>query len=1202
MKRRKKERTRLTDGETATADFLGAARTLLPAVFAILLFGAAFAPAVAGAAVVINEINYHPDTDEEMEEFVELYNTSASAVDISNWRFVKGIDFTFPAGTTIAGHGYLVVARDQAYLASLFDISNVIGDFNGRLDDNGERLTLVDDVGTTVDTVRWRDQWPWPAAADGAGSSLELVNPTDDNDTPRNWRGGKTGSGLELFQHEALVFSHRHTPTGDSSIGPFRMSDVPITVDPTRTLQSIQLPTPPTGKVYVFGITLFDGTDYVHVDLTPYVDSDGFSFDGNTTDGDLDGSGNTYPAEELPTSEGLTACQAPGHGQVEWLTPDTTDGHNNCIRANGQVIPVPNGNYIRAYFLSTATNTQTINTYVTLGYSDGDSVQPYEITDWYKGIALPTHPTSRATPGRQNSVFSANTPPFIHEISHSPENPTSTETVAITARVEDSDGIAQVTLRYEVNEASSYSLQMFDDGAHGDGAVGDGVYGATIPAYASQSVVAYRIEARDGAGVTEHFPYDAEPEQALAYFVYDGEVTTNLPIEWIFISPANKAILDANPHSDETVPATFVDDKGRVYYHVQVRYRGAWARSWPKKCWKIYFNKGNDFDGHIRLNLNSNYNDRLLMREHLSYEAFRMAGYPHCNTRLINFRLNGAFTGVYVEVEQPDRDYLGDHGLDRDGSLYKANDNGHYPPWSNEMKLDPPSRYYQVYEKKTREWEDYTDLITWIEGLDATPTTQTIPYLDATMDLWQLTEYLAVNTFISNWDHVGKNHYDFRDSDTNKWLQLPWDLDRTWGEYPGQQCRTNQPLDYGREEVAGPGGMYSYLHDRYFEEPRLLAFYYRMLRRYCHTIFTEERVHAFADRMRALIGDDGEADFALWHSSESYVNYWLNWRFTCDYIHARHQYILDHLPAEGDVVINEFMTSNTSTIQDEAGDYDDWIELYNPKSTPVDVGGYYLTDNLSSPTRWQIPDETVIPAHGHILIWCDGEPGEGPLHANFRLDDDGEQIGLFAPDSDGNLPIDWWTYGPQVADVSAGRNGDGAWTWVAYSTPTPRTNNPPKVVGTPSVRINEWLASNHKTNTDENGDHDDWVELYNWGDEPVCIGGRFLTDNLGIPDSWMIPHATIIAPHGFLVIWCDDETGQALLHTNYRLDAQGDRIALYDLDAATVIDSVEFGTQQSDISQGRYPDGSPTILTLDRPTPGAPNAFGASAVVRWREY
>ena len=105
------------------------------------------------------------------------------------------------------------------------------------------------------------------------------------------------------------------------------------------------------------------------------------------------------------------------------------------------------------------------------------------------------------------------------------------------------------------------------------------------------------------------------------------------------------------------------------------------------------------------------------------------------------------------------------------------------------------------------------------------------------------------------------------------------------------------------------------------------------------------------------------------------------------------------------VVINEFMASNSHTLADGGGQFDDWIELYNPSSQSVDVGGLYLTDDLADPAKWQFPEGqpslTTIPALGYLLIWADGDTRAGELHAGFGLSAEGEELGLF--DADGTL-------------------------------------------------------------------------------------------------------------------------------------------------------------------------------------------------------
>jgi hypothetical protein len=106
-----------------------------------------------------------------------------------------------------------------------------------------------------------------------------------------------------------------------------------------------------------------------------------------------------------------------------------------------------------------------------------------------------------------------------------------------------------------------------------------------------------------------------------------------------------------------------------------------------------------------------------------------------------------------------------------------------------------------------------------------------------------------------------------------------------------------------------------------------------------------------------------------------------------------HRYLVGYAPPA--VLVNEFLADNESVNQDQAGEYDDWVELYNAGSAPATLDGMYLTDDLSEPRKWQIPAGTTIPPGGYLLVWCDKDAGQGPLHAGFKLNRDGEEIGLF---------------------------------------------------------------------------------------------------------------------------------------------------------------------------------------------------------------
>ncbi len=144
--------------------------------------------------------------------------------------------------------------------------------------------------------------------------------------------------------------------------------------------------------------------------------------------------------------------------------------------------------------------------------------------------------------------------------------------------------------------------------------------------------------------------------------------------------------------------------------------------------------------------------------------------------------------------------------------------------------------------------------------------------------------------------------------------------------------------------------------------------------------------------------------------------------------------------SDPDLVINEFMAGNDITFADEYDEFDDWVELYNRDPNPVWLGDKYLSDNLQNPDRWLLPDSILGPGD-FILIWTDGQNGQGSLHTNFRLDKSGEEIGIFESPVRNSLVIDYLVFGDQTDDVSYGRETDGGTTWIAYAVTTPGYSN-----------------------------------------------------------------------------------------------------------------------------------------------------------------
>lgn len=164
-------------------------------------------PIITRADVLINEIMYHPSSELVTEEYVELYNPGAGAVDLSGWKFTNGVQFTFPAGTSISAGGYLVVtANPAAFHAKYPAVANYVTSvgWTGRLSNSSNRIELDDAGGAKRDEVRYSDDgdwavrerddadfghrgWRWRSEADGYGKSIELLNPLFDNNVGQNW-------------------------------------------------------------------------------------------------------------------------------------------------------------------------------------------------------------------------------------------------------------------------------------------------------------------------------------------------------------------------------------------------------------------------------------------------------------------------------------------------------------------------------------------------------------------------------------------------------------------------------------------------------------------------------------------------------------------------------------------------------------------------------------------------------------------------------------------------------------------------------------------------------------------------------------------------------------------------------------------------------------------------------------------------------
>jgi len=279
--------------------------------------------------------------------------------------------------------------------------------------------------------------------------------------------------------------------------------------------------------------------------------------------------------------------------------------------------------------------------------------------------------------------------------------------------------------------------------------------------------------------------------------------------------------------------------------------------------------------------------------------------------------------------------------------------------------------------------------------------------------------------------------------------------------------------------------------------------------------------------------------------------------------------------------INEWLT-DARIIYDT-----DFLELYNPDSLPVSLGGLYLTDvPTGDPDHHQIAALSFIAANGYAVFQPDGDTVAGPDHLKFKLSPDRGEIALF----DSNLVlIDYILYGPQRTDVSQGRSPNGSSNIVFFAVATPGSPNPAPVPVGGRLVINEVMAKNINGLTNFDGGSPPWLELYN-PTNSVDLSDFSLTDDPAQPRKYIFTNGPILPLGGYLVLFCDANNLASTNNTGFGLKANGGAVYLYDKlgNGGSLLDGISYGVQANDFSIGRVSDGS-TNWVLTQGTPGTHN-------------
>ena len=726
--------------------------------------------------VVINELMYHPLSDAEEGEYIELHNPTTSAVDLSGWRFVDEVEYRFPEGSSILADGYLVVAKNAAYLTEHYpnlNEFNTLGDFSGSLSNNRGRValerpdlievltetgeTMQDTIWITVDEVIYHDGGRWGSWSDGGGSSLELKDPRSNNRFASNWADSDETEKAEWTTLE-------HSGRLDNGRGAY---------------DELQILLLGGGECLVDDLFVAEVGGDNRLSNAGFEDGlDGWVIQGNHVRSGWSGAGEGFRSER---SLHLRATSGGDNGanRVESdLVSRFRNGQNVVIRAKAR--------WLRGHpdiLLRIRGN-------------------PLELSGRMQV------PLNLGTPGAVNSRAEANAGPAIVSVSHAPILPQAQEPVQVTAQVFDSDGLSNLVLHYRLDREEEYQTEpMVYRGA--------GAYTATIiPGETRrQKMVAFFVEASDAGrpSATTQFPQNPWNRECLVRFG-EEKLDSGFGTYRLWIGDQNLRTWQRREKlSNELIDSTFVYGDFRAVYNARGRFRGSPfirprydnpASSQPTAM-IVVFPEDDLFLGANKVNLDSLEQpgrDNTLQRERMSYWIANQMNLPFSHQRYVQFLVNGIRKGqVFTDSQHPSSEYVSTwFPSQRDGELFKIddwfefndavgrefNENAKLRRYESEGMLKL-ARYRWSWEKKPNGGldDDHRSLFDLVEALN----TRGDGYessVDSIVDVEQWMRIFAVRHIVGDWDGYGydrgKNMFAYKPKD-GKWKMILWDLDFSLG-------------------------------------------------------------------------------------------------------------------------------------------------------------------------------------------------------------------------------------------------------------------------------------------------------------------------------------------------------------------------------------------------------------------------------------
>ena len=776
--------------------------------------------------IVINEIMYRPVSGENDDEYVELYNKGTTAVNLAGWRFVAGIDYTFPSNAVLAPDRYLVVARSLTNVLARYpnlNTTNAFGDYDGSLANQGERLALgrpdstvstngqgqvsTNIVYVVVDEVDYGIGGNWGTWASEGGSSLELIDPRSNHRLAHNW-----------------------TDSDETATAPW------TTVTATGAMEG------GSGTAnFIEFLTLGDG-EYL-VDNVEVLNNSG---------------ANMVAAGNSTLNAGIGNWNGRGtHVRSQW-SPDQGVGGGGCL-------------HVRA---SARGDTMHNRALCTITVPSGVVTLRAQVR-WLKGwpevllrlhgnhmeafgrLALP--PTG--TPGARNSRALDNAAPAIYEVTHSPVLPAANQPAVVTARVHDPDGVSSLTLKYRVDPSATYAnVTMVDDGTGGDAVASDGVFSATIPAPpAATPLVAFQVTATDSQGASQLFPLQVPGNYSLPFecLVRFGDpiLTSSFGTyrQWYTAASVNMWI-NRPALSNEKIYGTFVYGNVRVIYNISAKYSSSpyhQGQHSSPVTGSVHYTIDLPVDDQclgtanwnkVHAPGNSAFDENTNQREQIGYWFARQMGLPWNYRRFVHMIVNGVKKGnsaqIMEDTERAGDDFVDSHfPNDNDGNLYKmqpwfevddgtaltlgfANANwctlNRYRPGTN-ASVHLTHRYRQNWLVRAagQTANDFSPVYDLVDTAN-TPTNGWAAHTAAMESIADMEEWMrifAVCHSVGDWDHFGtqnsQNMYSYKPRN-GKWTLMIWDFNillgnsGSWG--PGVELFTVNASDPVMNRLYAGGG------------------------------------------------------------------------------------------------------------------------------------------------------------------------------------------------------------------------------------------------------------------------------------------------------------------------------------------------------------------------------------------------------------